>query len=488
MRKKKTKAGCIAAVVCAAAMATGFFCACEKKDNKEALLDKDSPVALTIWHYYNGIQQTEFDELVEQFNSTVGSEKGIYVEAVSKNSIDELANSVLASVQEEPGAEEAPDIFATYVETAYQVDKLGKLADLSGYLTDEELDAYVEEYIDEGAFAGEGTLKVFPTAKSTEVMMINATDWQKFADSTGVTYDDLSTWEGLIDVSEAYYAYTDGLTPDVPDDGRAFFGRDSVANYMIIGAKSLGHPFVEMAQAKQLDEDTIRTLWDCYYVPFVKGYFAAESRFRSDDAKIGEVIALVCSTTGATYFPEEVTIDDAYTYPIENEVLPVPMFADGKPFLVQQGAGMAVVKSDEKTEYACTVFLEWFTEDEQNIQFSLYSGYLPVRKSANDPDVIFAGENAAAVSETMEKTLTTAIEEMKDANLYTSLPYEQSAQVRAYIEETMETTAIEAQEAAQARIAAGEDRETVLAEYTGDEAFAAWYGAFQEGFLKIVGE
>ena len=36
------------------------------------------PVSLTVWHYYNGSQQAAFDALVEEFNDTVGQEKGIY--------------------------------------------------------------------------------------------------------------------------------------------------------------------------------------------------------------------------------------------------------------------------------------------------------------------------------------------------------------------------------------------------------------------------
>jgi len=29
-------------------------------------------------------------------------------------------------------------------------------------------------------------------------------------------------------------------TPDVPDDGKAFFGRDAMANYMLVGSMQLG--------------------------------------------------------------------------------------------------------------------------------------------------------------------------------------------------------------------------------------------------------
>jgi len=487
--KGKRRCFCLALTLCLAVVALG---GCGSTQNYDKLLDKDSPVVINIWHYYNGVQQTQFDEMVDEFNDTVGREQGIIVEAKSKNSVGELAESVLASVNKEPGADVLPNIFGTYVETAYQIDKLGQLADLSKYFTEEEKAEYVQEYMEEGAFSGKGTLKVFPTAKSTEVMMVNVTDWQKFADDQGVTYEDLATWEGLIDVAEKYYAYTDGLTPDVPNDGKAFFGRDSVANYMVVGAKQLGHAFAEASEdgtvQASLHKETVQRLWENFYVPFVKGYFHAESRFRSDDAKIGSIIALVCSTTGAIYYPSEVTIDDTYTYPIENVVLPVPDFEGCEPYIVQQGAGMAVLKSDEKTEYACTVFLKWFTQKQQNIQFALKSGYLPVKKEANKLELILDESAAAGISDTMVSTFQRAISEVESCTLYTSPPFDKSAEMRDYIESMMETTAKDAHTEAEARIAAGEDRETVLEDYTNEAAFEKWYGEFAEGFNNIAGE
>ena len=44
-------------------------------------LDPRDPVSLTVWHYYNGSQQAAFDALVEEFNNTVGKEKGIFVQS-----------------------------------------------------------------------------------------------------------------------------------------------------------------------------------------------------------------------------------------------------------------------------------------------------------------------------------------------------------------------------------------------------------------------
>lgn len=465
---------------------------CQKGDDYENLLDKNSPVTIIIWHYYNGVQQTQFDEMVAEFNSSVGVEKGIIVEAISKNSINELADSVKAAAANEPGAEDMPDIFAAYAETTYVIDELGYVADLKKYFTDEELAEYVDEYIEEGSFDGGETLKIFPTAKSTEVMMINQTDWQKFADATGTTYEDMATWEGLTEVAECYYNYTDDLTPDVENDGKAFFGRDSVANYMNIGAKQLGVAFTAPDEdgtvKSSVDKETMRRLWDNYYVPYVKGYYTAESRYRSDDAKIGSIIALICSTSGAIYYPTEVTINDEYTYAIENVILPVPNFEDCEPYIVQQGAGMSIVKSTEKEEYASAVFLKWFTETERNIQFSINSGYLPVKKEANDFDMIQSEstKSGTTIDDTMKRTIATAIDEIHTCNLYTSPAFETSAQLRDYIGNTIQDTASAAYEEAWSRIDAGEDRIKVLEEYTDDAAFDMWYADFEAGFLEVT--
>lgn len=178
------------------------------------VLDPENPVTLTIWHYYNGAYQAAFDKLVEEFNNSAGKDLGIY-------------------------AEEMPDLFSAYTDSALGLQKDGLLTDLNQYFTAEELDKYVDAYIQEGEFAGDGGLYVFPVAKSTEITMMNKTDWDKFAEEPGATLDDLSTVEGIAKVAEQYYDWTDAQTPDVPDDGKAFYGRDSMSNYFLIGMKQM---------------------------------------------------------------------------------------------------------------------------------------------------------------------------------------------------------------------------------------------------------
>ena len=52
--------------------------------------------------------------------------------------------------------------------------------------------------------------------------------------------DKLQTWEGIAELAEMYYKWTDAQTPE-PEDGKAFFGRDEMANYILIGSKQMGH-------------------------------------------------------------------------------------------------------------------------------------------------------------------------------------------------------------------------------------------------------
>lgn len=290
------------------------------------------PVDLSVWTYYNGDQLESFNKLVETFNDTVGKEKNITVESYSQGSVNDLEAQVMAAAQGKVGASAMPNIFMAYADTAYAMDQMGELADLAPYFTDEERAAYLDSYLTEGDFDDSGSIKIFPVAKSTELLFLNDTDWQTFAAATGAQDSDLETVEGLVKTAEAYYNWTDAQT-DTPNDGKALFGRDAMANYMLIGAKELGDTIFDVKDGKMtmgLSEDAARKLWDNYYVPYIKGWAAASGRFRSDDIKIGSILAYIGSNSSATYFPTQVMLSDTESHDIELKVLPTPHFEGGK--------------------------------------------------------------------------------------------------------------------------------------------------------------
>lgn len=448
------------------------------------------PVDITIWHYYNGSQKAAFDDLVNEFNETVGKEKNIYVEGHSKGNVSELENAVLASSKKEVGSDEMPSIFSSYADTAYELEKEGLLADLSPFFTEEEQNSYMDAYIEEGKIGVNGELKIFPVAKSTEIMMMNKNVWDEFSAETGASLDDLKTKEGVVRAAGLYYDWTDAKTPDIPNDGKAFYGRDAVANLFIVGSMQLGTEIFHVEKQKvtlQIDRDVFKRIWDCYYVPFVKGYFAAYGRFRSDDVKIGELIAYTGSTTSAGYFPDQVEVGDSIT-PIGCIVLPVPGFEGGKPYIVQQGAGMVVTKSTQEKESAACEFLKWFTDAEKNTEFSCSSGYLPVKKAAGDIEVLekVMEDKQVSMPEKEYNTLTEAYKAVKSNELYTNKAFDGGSKARKILEYDLSDKAVADREQVKALLAEGLSLEDAVKDYISEESFDLWFDSVKQKLEACV--
>ncbi len=455
-------------------------------------LDPNDPISLTVWHYYNGSQQTAFDALVKEFNETAGKEKGIYVQGYSQGSVSDLETAVRASINGEVGADAMPDIFSSYADTAYEVEQSGALANLSEYLSEEELSEYVDSYIEEGCIAADGTLRIFPTAKSTEIMMLNTTDWEPFAKDTGMSLTDLETIEGVAAAAKAYYEWTDAQTPDVPEDGRAFYGRDAMANYFIIGMKQLGVEIFAVENGKMtlnVPKEELRRLWENYYVPMVKGYFGAYGSFRSDDVKTGDLLAYTGSTASAMYFPDQVEKDDD-SYAIDYIVTEAPVFEGGEHIAVQQGAGMVVSKSDEQREYAAVEFLKWFTQAENNLQFGSVSGYLPVRIGAGSIeklDQVIADKQLEVAPKTYD-CLEVAFGAMDRISLYTNRSFENGSAVRKVLEYHLSDQAAADRERVKEALSQGQRLEEAAAAFVTDEAFEQWYQSFCDALNTAAGE
>ena len=143
-------------LLCAAALALG----CASCGGAAQSTGKSGGTAgvthITVWNYYNGDQLESFNKLVDQFNETTGREKGIRVESASQGSMSDLETNVMDAAQGKVGAAAMPNIFSAYADTAYALDQMGMLVDLSQYLTEDERAQYVQGYLDEGDFDGDG--------------------------------------------------------------------------------------------------------------------------------------------------------------------------------------------------------------------------------------------------------------------------------------------------------------------------------------------
>lgn len=461
------------------------------KTGKETALDPKKPVTVTVWNYYNGDQLNTFNELIDEFNSTVGKKKGITVVGVGQSDIDTLANSLVDAVDQKAGAPEKPVLAAVYSETAYKLKEKNAIVDLDSYFSKKELSAYIDAFIDEGRFDEKDRLLSFPISKSTELFTVNETDWKPFAKATGIQIKDITTQESLVKAAKAYYEYTDALTPNVKEDGKALYGRDSLGNYIYVGCAELGHEVYTIKDGKvtvDMDRDTFKTLWDNYYIPFINGYFGGTSNYRSEDIKTGKIIALTSAFSSMGYLPSEVVTSNEDTHSIKLKIQSGLHFENAnEPKDVQQGANFCMLKSGKAKQEGAAEFLKWFTKANRNMEFSVNSGYSPVTKKANDTKKI---EKVFEQKKEADKNILTALEisadVFKNGNGYAIKPCGGSKEVRTILSDALKEIAVRDRQAVVAAIKKGKTRQQAVAPYSTDTYFDTWFNELKQQVEKQI--
>ena len=133
---------------------------------------------------------------------------------------------------------------------------------------------------------------------------------------------------------------------------------------------------------------------------------------------------------------------------------------------------MLVLKSDEKEQLASAEFLKWFTEDEQDIAFSTASGYLPVKKSANQIESV---EKVTKVDKEVKDVLDTSFQMIRENNMYTSVPFSNGTSAREVLENTMGDLAKEDRKTVQTNLESGMPLEEAVSYFETEDYFKAWY-------------
>ena len=364
-------------------------------------LDPKNPVTLTMWHNYGGDMQATMDYLIDQFNSTVGKEKGIIINVTAIASSSELNKTLEMITNGDPGAPDMPDIFTGYPKIAIQLRDKDMIADLSAYFSEDELSGYVEAFVEEGRLS-DGGLYVFPIAKSTEVLYVNQTLFDRFAAETGADAADLATFEGIAKLSEMYYEWS---------GGKQFYGSDSWFNFAEVGMAQLGGSIFN-GEALSLDSDEFDYIFNLLYAPAVEGGIAVYDGYSSDLSKTGDLVCSTGSSAGILFYGDTITYADGTVENVEYSILPYPVFENGTKTAIQRGGGLMVAKAGEKKEYAACEFIKWLTAAEQNMGFVANTGYLPVTKQAFEEDI---HDYVGTVEDTRIQKMLTSVLSMYDS-------------------------------------------------------------------------
>jgi multiple sugar transport system substrate-binding protein len=353
------------------AIAVLVFAVIFTRSGERVPLDPKNPVVVILWHTYWEQMKVNVDDLIDEFNNTVGAERGIVIQAGLVADAKIIDENLLAVINDRPGAPALPDIAVIYPRIGVLLAEKDLLMDFSTQFDDKELSMYIPEFLEEGKLGGE-KLYILPVAKSTEALYVNAAIFNRFANDTGVTLAQLDTFEGILDAAGKYYDWS---------GGKAFIHMDDLCNYTMVGFQQLGGDFFANRRMN-LTSPIFKKIWDSYYPPAVKGGVAIFEGYGSNLAKTGDTVCFIGTTAGIVFLPASVTYADNTKEDANFTILSYPVFSGGEKVAIQRGGGMCVFKSDAKTEYAAGVFLKWLTAPEQNLRFTRRTGYIPVTEAA----------------------------------------------------------------------------------------------------------
>lgn len=331
----------LALVLALCLVSSTVLSACGNKPEKTP----SAPVTISFWHSYNNLARTMLEEMITEFNDTVGIEKGIIVESFGFGEQDKLEEALFNSSNDVIGSEKMPDMFMSYTDNAYRIDALKPLAKLEKYFSEEEQKQFRPEFLQEGIWSEGASLKSIPIAKSTELLYINKTDWEAFAQKSnyGKSIEEaFSTWENIVETAEAYYEQT----------GTPFLGINLNNDIMHLTAAQMGKPvYTETKDGVTFEysEEFAKKLWEICYVPHINGWYKS-AMYNTDFIRNGSLLSLIGSSAGAAFLPSEVTNAAGDTYSIECAVIEYPTFEGAKKYLTQRGANVCVTASEESRE------------------------------------------------------------------------------------------------------------------------------------------
>lgn len=409
----------------------------------------ENPVTLTLWHVYGSQTTSPLNNIIDEFNKTVGKENGITINIVSVTSSSAIDSALASSANNEPGAVDMPDIFIAYPRVVEIVGR-DNLLTWNNYFTDEELSLFNEEFLSEGYFDNE--LLMLPIAKSSEAFFINQTLFERFSTETGVNIDTLETFNGIFETANIYYDWS---------GGQNFIQINDYYNYAYIGMKAFNSEFIMDGQL-QLESPEFEKVWTPLAKAAIYGGICLEEGYAAARWKTIEIISNTGSTADVLYQPDHVIYPDNSTEEITTLALPYPVFTKENPCAVYRGGGMFAVKSDdERKNYAAYIFAKWLTEKEQNLEFVTSSGYLPV--TDDSLDTLFS--DITIIENESYQSLYQALGTMNKSYTFYSLPlYEGASNTQLTFEQNVKTILKAAHNQYIARVGAGENADEVLNE------------------------
>lgn len=358
-------------------------------------LDPEQPVTLTMWHVYGEQADSPMNRLVDEFNRTVGMEKGIIIDVTTMSNSTEIGQLLMDAQADKPGAEEMPDLFFCHTNNAVGLG-LENLVDWKDLFEEDELNQFVDAFVQEGM--ADNKLAVLPVSKSTHVLFVNGTEFARFAKDTGVSYDDLATWDGFFDVAAKYHEWSDGKT---------FCALDYLLRCVELNEDAEPGNYVDESAWYDFSNKELRKSWMQFAKPLAESHIKVSDLYANTQVMTGDVAAGISSSAAILYYNDTVTYADGTSEPLSVEILPFPKSQSGKALATQAGVGLCAYKTTDQKAEAASVFAHWFTESQRNLDFVVETGYMPATQEAFEgiDQYEFDQESYQKLYQVLEKTV-----------------------------------------------------------------------------------
>lgn len=358
----------IISVICAFLFTLPAFVGCSRNDS---LLDPKNPVTLTMWHVYGEQAASPMDKFVDEFNSTVGKERGIVINDAGKSNASEIGEKLLNARNGVAGAPSMPDLFFCHASNA---EELGAetLIDWKELFTQSELDEFSTSFLKDGLVGDR--LSVLPVSKSTHLLFLASGVFERFAKKSRVTYDDLKTWDGFLTVAKKYYDLT----------GKPFCAFDYIIRSTELDAMSRGATDFYSENSWYKNNDVLLSSFTKFANAIAKGHIIVSDKYSNTQVMTGQTVAGISSSAAVLYYNDRITYEDNTSELVKLKAFPVPQSGVGENYATQAGVGLCANKTTAQKAEAALVFAKWFTEAKRNLDFVAQTGYMPVKNGAFD--------------------------------------------------------------------------------------------------------
>lgn len=340
------------------------------------------PEILIFWHNYTGKQGDIFEMLVDTYNATEGNRRNVKIvtEYKSQNEIDQYIHESMDSNNDN---NIYPNISIISKEVACKAKTHNLIVNAEKYLSDKELSGYNDGFLQEGRITGTEETYIFPISKASPITIINDSIWRKFYIDNQVQLKQWNTWAGITDLAKEYYNWS---------GGKALLAIESIQDFVFAYSAQQMPPIVQAGNKEikiNTNKETLRGIWDFYYVGVVNGYILQTDNIQNSLEKT-EIVAYIGELHDPSYYPQTIINENGDRTGFLIAAVSYPTINENTKVYPHAGEGVCVFDNGNKANQESYNFLHWFCSNENIIQFSVanneISSYEAIYKKSSTND------------------------------------------------------------------------------------------------------